>query len=77
MGDSVTMFQTPLRGRVFSINFDIMEDKPMTDAAVQALGIHKHVGWLSEYTRLLVLDLTSRKLAWVEKEHFTADPFER
>jgi len=73
MADTVTMFPTPIRGRVFQINFVYLEGKPITDAAVQALGIHKHVGWSSESTSLLVLEISTKKLFWVPMNTFTAD----
>ena len=70
---SVAMFPKPIKGRVFRMNWEHMGTNPITDTAVVALGVHKHVGWFREYTRVLVLENSSRKLYWVEKDDFKAD----
>lgn len=73
---SVAMFPEPIKGRVFRFNWETLDSgAAVTDVAVKALGIHKHVGWFREYTWLLVLEETSKKLYWTEKDNFKADAY--
>jgi hypothetical protein len=68
----VSMFQEPIKGNVFRINFDDLEAAPITDAPVRALGVWVKDTWFSHKTYLLVICEADQKLYWVNKEHFTA-----
>lgn len=68
----VSMFEKPIYGRVFQVNFDDLQGKPIADVPGWALGLWVRDRLFSCKTYLLVKCETDKKLYWVEKGQFTA-----